>query len=198
MDFSLCQTTCDEILIKPKRPEFIETLPGSANSQSGPIEGFDARLAGTNSYDAIEGADVVIVTAGIPRKPGMSRDDLIETNVKIVGSVSEKIAQVAASRIQDLLRLEGSALDLWESVLERRRLSPRSGLRLLRVARTIADLADRPGLDGAAIAEALTFRSFEQLENPLSATAEGDPGRAARPPGGADGRPPRGGCRRHG
>jgi hypothetical protein len=45
--------------------------------QSSPVEGFDARMAGTNSYEAIEGADVCIVTAGVPRKPGMSRDDLL-------------------------------------------------------------------------------------------------------------------------
>jgi magnesium chelatase family protein len=107
-------------------------------------------------------------------------------------------AQVPGSRIQELLRLEGSALDLWESVLERRRLSPRSGLRLLRVARTIADLAGRPGLDAAAIAEALTFRSFEQLESPLSASAADDPGRAAHPPAEAGGRPLHGDSRRRG
>src|SRR6266700_3536914 len=51
--------------------------------ESSPIEGFDARFAGAQSYDAIEGADVCIVTAGVPRKPGMSRDDVRGINIKV-------------------------------------------------------------------------------------------------------------------
>ncbi len=61
----------------------------------GPIERFDAAITGTCDYADIAGSDVVIVTAGIPRKPGMSRDDLIATNVQIVRSVSEQIAEHA-------------------------------------------------------------------------------------------------------
>src|SRR4029453_9655746 len=56
-----------------------------------PGEGFDAVYAGTNTYDALKGADVVIVTAGIPRKPGMSRDDLIATNAKVIETVGQNI-----------------------------------------------------------------------------------------------------------
>lgn len=56
-----------------------------------PIERFDSAITGTSDYKDIDGADVVILTAGLPRKPGMSRDDLIQTNVKIVTSVSEQI-----------------------------------------------------------------------------------------------------------
>src|SRR5712672_4545408 len=59
--------------------------------QGSAIEGYDAAVKGANDYADIEGADVVIVTAGIPRKPGMSRDDLIETNAKIVVTVGEAI-----------------------------------------------------------------------------------------------------------
>ena len=65
-------------------------------AQSGPVEGFDARLSGTNKYEAIEGADVVIVTAGVPRKPGMSRDDLLEINLKVMAQVGAGIAKYAA------------------------------------------------------------------------------------------------------
>jgi len=61
--------------------------------QSSPVEGFDARLTGTNDYAGIAGADVVIVTAGIPRKPGMSRDDLIATNAGVIKTVGEAIKQ---------------------------------------------------------------------------------------------------------
>ncbi len=60
-------------------------------SQSGPVEGFDARLSGTNGYEAIAGADVCIVTAGVPRKPGMSRDDLVGINLKVMKAVGEGI-----------------------------------------------------------------------------------------------------------
>jgi malate dehydrogenase len=56
-------------------------------AQSGPVEGFDARLTGANDYAAIAGADVVIVTAGVARKPGMSRDDLLGINMKVMGQV---------------------------------------------------------------------------------------------------------------
>ncbi len=65
----------------------------------GPIERFDSRVVGTSDYKDINGSDVVVVTAGIPRKPGMSRDDLIQTNVQIVKSVSEKIREFAPESI---------------------------------------------------------------------------------------------------
>jgi malate dehydrogenase len=60
-------------------------------SQAGPIDGFNARLKGTNDYADIKGADVVIVTAGVPRKPGMSRDDLLGINLKVMAAVGEGI-----------------------------------------------------------------------------------------------------------
>jgi malate dehydrogenase len=60
-------------------------------AQSGPVEGFDAKLSGTNSYEGIAGADVCIVTAGVPRKPGMSRDDLLGINLKVMGQVGAGI-----------------------------------------------------------------------------------------------------------
>ena len=64
-------------------------------AQCGPVEGFDAVLKGTNSYADIAGADVCIVTAGVPRKPGMSRDDLLGINLKVMKSVGEGIKQYA-------------------------------------------------------------------------------------------------------
>jgi len=60
-------------------------------SQCGPIEGFDAKITGTNEYADIAGADVIIVTAGVPRKPGMSRDDLLGINLKVMKAVGEGI-----------------------------------------------------------------------------------------------------------
>lgn len=64
-------------------------------AETAPVEGFNAALSGTNDYAGIEGADVVIVTAGIPRKPGMSRDDLIATNAAVIKSVGENIKRYA-------------------------------------------------------------------------------------------------------
>jgi malate dehydrogenase len=63
--------------------------------QSSPVMGFDMRLTGTQSYEAIEGADVVIVTAGVPRKPGMSRDDLLGINLKVMEQAGAGIAKYA-------------------------------------------------------------------------------------------------------
>ena len=64
-------------------------------AQSSPIDGFDAKLAGTKSYAKIKGADVVIVTAGVPRRPGMSRDDLLGINTSVMKSVGEGIRKYA-------------------------------------------------------------------------------------------------------
>jgi len=64
-------------------------------AQSSPVDGFDARMSGANSYEAIEGASVCIVTAGVPRKPGMSRDDLLGINLKVMEQVGSGIKKYA-------------------------------------------------------------------------------------------------------
>src|ERR1700744_619021 len=74
--------------------DIMEGLPQGKTldlSLAGPIDGFDVTLKGTNSYADIEGADVVIVTAGVPRKPGMSRDDLLGINLKVMAAVGDGI-----------------------------------------------------------------------------------------------------------
>jgi len=78
--------------------DIVEGLPqGKALdiAQSSPIEGFDAKVQGVNRYDGIEGADVVIVTAGVPRKPGMNRDDLLEINLKVMSQVGAGVKKYA-------------------------------------------------------------------------------------------------------
>src|SRR5512136_645584 len=78
--------------------DIVEGLPQGKMldiAEAAPVDGFDVCLKGTNSYEDIKGADVVIVTAGLPRKPGMSRDDLIATNSKIMSAVAEGIKQYA-------------------------------------------------------------------------------------------------------
>jgi malate dehydrogenase len=63
--------------------------------QASPVAGFDARVTGTTRYEDTADSDVVVITAGVPRKPGMSRDDLLLTNARIVGSVAEQIRQTS-------------------------------------------------------------------------------------------------------
>lgn len=67
--------------------------------ESAPVERFDARIIGTNGYDETEGSDVVVITAGLPRKPGMSRDDLLWKNEEIVASVTKEIASRSPNAI---------------------------------------------------------------------------------------------------
>jgi len=82
-------------------PEMADKTAGKALdlAECAPIERFDARITGTSDYALAKDSDVVIITAGIPRKPGMSRDDLIATNVKIVGAVAEQVAKVAPQSV---------------------------------------------------------------------------------------------------
>ena len=82
-------------------PDFADKTAGKALdlAQCGPVLRFDANIVGTSDYARAADSDVVIITAGIPRKPGMSRDDLIQTNVKIVGSVAEQAAKVAPQAV---------------------------------------------------------------------------------------------------
>ena len=78
--------------------DIVEGLPQGKMldiAEAAPVDGFDVSLRGTNDYKDIAGADICIVTAGLPRKPGMSRDDLIEVNSKIMTSVAEGIKQYA-------------------------------------------------------------------------------------------------------
>jgi len=64
-------------------------------AEASPVEGFDCRMSGSSDYAAIAGSDVIIVTAGVPRKPGMSRDDLLGINLKVMGAVGAGIKQYA-------------------------------------------------------------------------------------------------------
>lgn len=78
--------------------DIVEGMPMGKSldiAQASPVDGFDSRLKGTTEYADIEGADVVIVTAGVPRKPGMSRDDLLEINLKVMEQVGAGIKKYA-------------------------------------------------------------------------------------------------------
>jgi malate dehydrogenase len=82
--------------------DVVEGVPqgkGLDQWESAPIELFDSRVVGTNNYDETAGSDIVVITAGIARKPGMSRDDLLNTNAGIVKSVSENVAKTSPNAI---------------------------------------------------------------------------------------------------
>ena len=82
--------------------DVVEGIPqgkGLDQWESAPIEGFDSRIIGTNGYDESAGSDVVVITAGIARKPGMSRDDLLNTNAGIVKAVSEQVKRSSPNAI---------------------------------------------------------------------------------------------------
>jgi malate dehydrogenase len=88
---------CDVVLV-----DIVEGVPqGKALdlTEAAPIEKHDAHLTGTNSYEATADSDIVIITAGIPRKPGMSRDDLISTNAGIIKSVTQQIVNYSPETI---------------------------------------------------------------------------------------------------
>ena len=91
--------------------------------QSAPVEGFDADIVGTTSYEDIVGADVCIVTAGIARKPGMSRDDLLGTNARIMTQVSENIRKYAPDAFVIVIT---NPLDAMVTLCQRSRVFPRT------------------------------------------------------------------------
>lgn len=101
-------STCSQLLAQKELAQevvlldIVEGIPqgkGLDQWQSAPIEGFDSRVIGANDYAEAEGSQVFVVTAGIARKPGMSRDDLLKTNAGVIGSVSREIKRVAPNAI---------------------------------------------------------------------------------------------------
>jgi malate dehydrogenase len=85
-------------------------------AEAAPVEGFDAKIEGSNTYDVIKGADVVIVTAGVPRKPGMSRDDLIGINTGVINTVGENIKKFAPNAFVIVIT---NPLDVMVEVMQR-------------------------------------------------------------------------------
>ena len=85
-------------------------------AESSPVEGFDCRYTGSNEYSVLEGSDVIIVTAGIPRKPGMSRDDLIGINTGIIKTVGENIKKYAPGAFVIVIT---NPLDVMVEVMQR-------------------------------------------------------------------------------
>ncbi|NUN68569.1 MAG: malate dehydrogenase [Bacteroidetes bacterium] len=105
--------------------DIVEGIPqgkGLDMYESGPVEGFDTVVTGTNTYDATAGSEIVVITAGIPRKPGMSRDDLLNTNAGIIKSVT---SQVCAKSPNAILIVVSNPLDVMVYVAQKASGFPR-------------------------------------------------------------------------
>jgi len=133
---------CDVVLI-----DIIEGVPqGKALdlAEAAPVEKHDAHLTGANAYDASADSDIVIITAGIPRKPGMSRDDLISTNAGIVKGVTQ---QVAALSPDSILIIVSNPLDA-----------------MCHVAREVSGFPKERVIGMAGVLDSARFRAFISME----------------------------------
>ena len=131
--------------------DIVENLPQGKTldmSQMGAVLGFEPYLTGTNGYDETAGSDVVVITAGKPRSPGMSRDDLVTTNEKIVGSVTSEIVEVSPDAI---LIVVSNPLDA-----------------MCHVAKRVSGFPKERVIGQAGILDTARFRTFISLETGAS------------------------------
>ncbi len=146
-------------------------------NQSRSIEGFETRLVGTNGYDETADSDIVVITAGLPRKPGMSRLDLIETNAKIVRQVTEKVAASSPDAVLIVVSNpldEMTALAANVSAFPRPRVMGQAGM--LDTARFTSFVADEVGVPVASV-HTLTLGSHgdTMVPVPSQCTIDGRP-----------------------
>lgn len=131
--------------------DIVEGVPqgkGLDMYESAPVEGFDTMVTGTNSYEATAGSDIVVITAGIPRKPGMSRDDLLNTNAGIIKSVTE---QVCAKSPNTILIVVSNPLDV-----------------MVHVAQKVSGFPRNRVIGMAGVLDTARFRSFIAMELKVS------------------------------
>ncbi|MBT8330798.1 MAG: malate dehydrogenase [Deltaproteobacteria bacterium] len=133
---------CDVVLI-----DIVEGVPQGKSldlTEAAPIEKHDAHISGANDYDLSADSDIIIITAGIPRKPGMSRDDLISTNAGIVKTVTE---QVTAASPNSILIIVSNPLDA-----------------MCHVARQVSNFPKERVLGMAGVLDSARFRAFIAME----------------------------------
>jgi len=131
--------------------DIVEGVPqgkGLDMYESAPVEGFDTMVTGTNSYEATAGSDIVVITAGIPRKPGMSRDDLLNTNAGIIKSVTEQAVKQSPNTI---LIVVSNPLDV-----------------MVHVAQKISGFPRNRVIGMAGVLDTARFRSFIAMELKVS------------------------------
>ncbi|MGH2729482.1 MAG: malate dehydrogenase [Actinomycetota bacterium] len=146
-------------------------------NQSSPVEAFECRVVGTNDYADTAGSDVVVITAGLPRKPGMSRMDLLDANAKIVGGVTEQIAKaspetiiiVVSNPLDEMTYLAASV-----SGFPKQRVMGMAGV--LDSSRLRFFIAEKLGVAPTSV-EAITLGSHgdQMVALPRHATVEGKP-----------------------
>jgi malate dehydrogenase len=132
--------------------DIVENLPQGIAldlNEAAPVLGYEPTVTGSNSYDATAGSDVVVITAGVPRKPGMSRDDLVTTNEKIVGSVTKQALEHSPDAIVMVL---SNPLDA-----------------MCHVAKSVSGLRKERVFGQAGILDTARFRTFIAWETGASA-----------------------------
>ncbi|MBV8559488.1 MAG: malate dehydrogenase [Acidimicrobiia bacterium] len=142
--------------------------------QARSIEGFESRIVGTNGYDETAGSDVCVITAGLPRKPGMSRMDLIETNAKIVADVTRKLVAGSPDAVIIVVSNpldEMTALCAQVSEFPKHRVMGQAGM--LDTARFKHFVAERTGTSPARI-EAMTLGSHGDTMVPIPSQVKVD------------------------